>query len=180
MKQHIISLCMLVTAFGSHSVAQTGKINQDVPNSSSDVEINPVFAKPATAKKITNVNSKALYSFQKTFKDANDVNWYAADEKEKTYVVFFNSEKNPSMALFQKRGNLLYAITHCAESDLPAENRIAIKSNYVDYKITYVKKVTVGNKTAWIANLENEKKLVIVKSIEGQIEEMENYDLSKN
>ena len=144
MKQHIISLCMLIAAFGSHSVAQTGKINQDGSNISSDVDINPVFAKPATAKKVTNVNSRALYSFQKIFKDANDVNWYAVDEKEKTYVVFFNSDKNPSMALFQKRGNLLYAITHCAESDLPAENRTAIKSNYVDYKITYVKKSYCG------------------------------------
>ena len=100
MKQHIISLCMLIAAFGSHSVAQTGKINQDGSNISSDVDINPVFAKPATAKKVTNVNSRALYSFQKIFKDANDVNWYAVDEKEKTYVVFFNSDKNPSMASF--------------------------------------------------------------------------------
>ena len=172
--------CLLATAM-SQSMAQSGNVAKDPANFSSEIDNNVVYGKQTTtAKKITNVHAKTLYAFEKLFKNVNDVNWYALDEKERTYLVYFNTDNHPSMALFQKKGGLLYAITYYAEADLPPENRKIIKSNYVDYMITYVKKVMSGGKTAWIANLVSENKLVIVKTIEGQLEEMESYELSKN
>ena len=180
MRQHIYFICLLSITISSKSIGQSDNVSNEPANISANADASLVFGKPATAKKISSVHSKTLLNFEKNFKNAANVNWYSVDEKEKTYLVFFTTDNNPSMALFQKKGNMLYAITHCAENDLPEENRKTIKSNYVDYKITYVKKVVSGGKTAWIANLVNENKLVIVKTIDGQLEEMENYDLPKS
>jgi len=180
MRQHIFFICLLSIIVSSISNAQSGNISKEPINISDEGGASLEFGKPATAKKINSVHSKTLLNFEKNFKNTANVTWYSVDEKGKTYLVFFTTDNNPSMALFQKKGSMLYAISHCAENDLPAENRKTIKSNYVDYRISYVKKVMSGGKTAWIANLVNENKLVIVKTIDGQLEEMENYDLPKD
>lgn len=127
------------------------------------------------AKKLTYVNSKVQKSFDQWFANASEVDWYSVDKKNRVYLVLFNSNGNTSHARFQKNGNLLYAITHCTEKDLPIENRKSLKSKYVDYAITSVIKVMADGKVAWIANLQNSENIIIVKAIDGVLEEMKTY-----
>jgi hypothetical protein len=128
----------------------------------------------STYYKIANyyVTSKIIRSFDESFTDATDVIWY---NERKSYLASFIKDGKTYRVLFSKNGGIDYKISFGSEKDLPADLRKLIKSEYVDYAIGRVTEVNVYNKKAWFANLEDAHNLIIVRIVDGAIDEFEHY-----
>jgi len=63
-----------------------------------------------------------------------------------------------------------------SEKDLPKAERKMIKSNYVDYSIGTATEVNLGSdKHAWVVNLEDTGNLVLVRIMDGRLDELAHY-----
>jgi len=120
------------------------------------------------------VTTKATRSFDKSFKEATNAKWYAIDKK--TYLATFtHKDGRESRALFAKNGYIYYAISFGNEQSLPKEERRNIKSNYVDYNIGRVSEVSALGQKVWVVNLQDADNLVIARSADGALDELEHY-----
>lgn len=136
---------------------------------SQDVQTLP----PITVTSSSNVTEKVTESFNSFFKDAYDQRWFKAD---KNFLVKFMASDQKNTALFKKNGNLIYHISYGHEKDLPAEIRKLVKSNYVDFSITSAIKVEQDDRKIWVVNLEDAKKLILVRVENEELEEVASYD----
>jgi hypothetical protein len=87
-----------------------------------------------------------------------------------------NDQKN--RALFEKNGALVYHISFGFEDNLPGDVKQLVQDNYGDYYIKRAINVEQGDRNIWVINMENNKKLVIVRVEDGSLEEVGNYDKS--
>jgi hypothetical protein len=140
--------------------AQDTPVNKTLP---------PVIV-TATNKKIP---EKVWANFRSYFGNAENTKWY---EENKNYLVKFMTNEEANRALFTKRGRLIYHISYGYENNLPEELRTQIKGSYNDYSITKAIKVTEANRLIWVVNLETEKKFVMVRLEEGEMEEVQNFN----
>ncbi len=122
------------------------------------------------------VSPKTLNSFAGMFKGAANARWFELDNK---FLVKFNKDGRETTALFSKKGKHIYTISYGSEKHLPADVRYRIKSSYFDHEITFVIEVNSLGKTAWLAKLEDEKRMITVKVVDDEMEETENYRKSK-
>jgi hypothetical protein len=93
-------------------------------------------------------------------------------------MVDFMSEDQKNKALFQKNGSIVYHLTYGYEKNLPEDVRKLVKGNYVEYEILNAINVEQDNRNIWVINVQNDKKLVVVRVEGGQLEEVYNYDRS--
>jgi hypothetical protein len=119
------------------------------------------------------VNAKITKSFTADFKDAVGVKWYKLN---KSYLATFISGDMNNSALYGKHGFLVYNIGYGVEQNLPKEVRAIIKPVYYDYKITSILKVNQDAREVWIVNMQDDKKLIIVRVEDGVMDEFRNYD----
>lgn len=119
------------------------------------------------------VNGKVLSSFSRSFANATNDEWFALNKR--VFAVYFDTEGRYARAAFTKNGYMLYCVSRASERNLSKEDRIAVKSNYVEYDITNVEEVTSVGKTVWIINLENAENVVIVRVADGAVDEMAKY-----
>ncbi len=122
------------------------------------------------------VSSKTLSAFAGMFKGVTDARWYELDNK---FLVKFNKNGRETTALYNKKGMHIYTISYGSEKDLPADVRHMIKSSYFDYEITLVIEVNSLGKTAWIAKVQDETRIITVRVLDGEMEETENYRRAK-
>ncbi|MBS1934969.1 MAG: hypothetical protein JST96_13285 [Bacteroidetes bacterium] len=120
--------------------------------------------------KVTNEVSKAFHS---TFPDAENAIWYKAD---KNYLVRFISKDQTNRALFEKSGMLIYHIQYGNEANLPDDIHKLVKSKYSAYDITMVIYVNQEDRKIWVINVEDSKKLIVLRSEEGELEKMDTYN----
>lgn len=130
---------------------------------------------PVTVTATTNVSKAVTKSFDKTFKDAENTQWFKVNRR---YLVYFISNDQKNRALYQKNGALIYHLMYGTENNLPDDVRKIVKSNYVDYDITHAINVHQENRNIWVVNLEDKKKLILVRIEDGALEEVGNYDKS--
>lgn len=121
------------------------------------------------------INQKVNSAFEKYFKGAMDERWYKLN---KDYFVKFMQSDVSNSALFTKKGKLIYHITYGKEQNLPTNYLNMIKSSYPDFTITQAVNVEEGGRDIWVTNLENQKKLILVRFEQGEMEEVGNYDKS--
>jgi len=50
-----------------------------------------------------------------------------------------------------------------------------VKSNYYDYSIFLVQEVKVGDKTAYLVKIEDEKSFKTIRVVDGEMDEYESY-----
>jgi len=165
------------TAIINSSFAQTTAMYQPVVaiTKNADYTITSSEKAPATnAIPVNEVSPKALRSFDKSFKDITNPQWYALDKKS-FLATFTNTDGRSSRVLFGKNGYMYYTIHYGNEKSLPKEERRLIKSNYVDYTIGRVSEVRVEGQKAWIANLQDDNDLVVVRLTNGVIDELAHY-----
>jgi hypothetical protein len=158
MKQHSLLLFTGLLAMGLVSSLKAQEI-KELPT--------------VTITSTTNVSEKVSDAFSKEFTEAENPRWYKLN---KNYLVTFIEKDMDNKALFKKNGYMIYHIAYGKEQNLPDDVRKLIKSNYVDFDITNTFNVHQDKRNIWIANLEDAKKLVIVRIEEGAIEEVGNYD----
>lgn len=130
---------------------------------------------PVTVTTTTNVTKAVTKSFEESFKDATNTQWYKLNKK---YMADFMTKDQQNRALFEKNGAIVYHLTYGFEKDLPDDVRKLVKSNYVDYNITRAINVQQENRNIWVINIEDSKKIILVRVEEGGLEEVGNYDKS--
>ncbi|OLY93210.1 hypothetical protein SAMN05444008_12241 [Cnuella takakiae] len=119
---------------------------------------------------INEVSAKAVRSLNYTYKNASTANWSAL---KGAYLAEFDLAGRKSKALFARNGYMIYGICYGSEKDLPKEERQVLKSNYVDYEITSVAEVQAENKIYWICTLQDKDNIVVTRSQNGELEELE-------
>ena len=143
--------------------------------------VNAVFAQeekelpPVTVTATTNIDKAVTTSFKESFKDAYNTQWYKVNKR---YLAEFMTADQKNKALLQKDGYIIYHIKYGHENNLPDDIRKLVKSNYVDYNITSAINVNQDKRNIWVINVEDEKKLILVRVEEGDLEEVGNYDKS--
>jgi len=121
------------------------------------------------------VSRKAIQHFNELYKNSNP-SWQRLGNN---FLATLVQDNKYIKALFAPNGFLYYHISSGSERDMPGDVRRLVKSTYFDYTITSVKQVTSDNKTAWLVNMQDDRDLVIIKVVDNQMEEVEQYTLSK-
>lgn len=117
------------------------------------------------------VEAKVTRSFQRFFKDVTP-RWYTENGR---YVARFTENGAQTHILYKKNGFMLYSVTKGSGAILPQDVTIMLHHTYPCYNIATASKVVSGGATAWIADLKRDNELVVVKVIDGEIEETTRY-----
>jgi hypothetical protein len=128
---------------------------------------------PLTVTAKSNITKAVRESFQKVFPDAENEQW---SKENKNFLVKFISEQQKNHALFSKSGYLIYHITYGTEANMPEDLRKKVQSTYQPYSITRVAHVRQSERDIWVVNLETDKKLILARVEEGEVEEVGNYN----
>jgi len=121
----------------------------------------------------TKVPEKVWKSFGNYFTGAYDSRFYKIN---KDYLAKYMLNDQQNRALFTKRGNLVYHISYGYEKNLPEELRKQVKTSYYDYSITKAVKVTEADRLIWVVSLENDKRFLLVRLEDGEMEEVQQLD----
>ena len=124
-----------------------------------------------------NVSKKVAEVFNATFKDAQNVQW---TKLNKDFLAQFITADLKNRVLFHKNGEIVYHLKYGHENNLPQEVRKLVKSqyDYVDFNIINAINVLQDRRNIWVVNLEDNKKLIIVRVEDGEIEEVSNMNKS--
>ena len=118
------------------------------------------------------VKAKVMRSFLDLFNNATDVKW---SQNKNQYYASFMQDDNVCKALFSSDGSLIHSLQYGSEKDLPQSVRRLVKSNYVDYKINVVSKLTTNDLKAWIVNLADSNNIIVACVWDGNLEELHSY-----
>ena len=124
---------------------------------------------PVTVTTLSSVNQQVDKSFTKAFPEAHDLKWYKMDED---YLAKFIKDDMEHNALYKKNGYLKYDVASGYEHNLPENIRQDIQAAYPDFKIIKVFNVKEEGRDIWVVNLESVKNYVLVRSENGEIEEV--------
>jgi hypothetical protein len=148
-----VSLFLLICSFGLQAQDTTYKMLPSI-----------------TVTPATKVPSEVNKSFNQSFKDAVNPEWYKLDKK---YLVTFLTTDQKNRALYKDNGQLVYHIRYGFEQNLPDDIRKMVKSNYVDFSITGAIAVSQDQRNIWVVNLEGKDKYIVVRIENGEMEEVE-------
>ena len=116
---------------------------------------------------------RAMQSFTRHFEKATNESWYRI---KKNFVVHFTIDGKKTNAVFNKKGKLIYSLSNCSEKDLPPETRSFIKNNYFGYNTIQVVKKYYDEKNLFIVQLEDDKNLINLWWIDGEMQKPIKYD----
>src|ERR1022692_1396105 len=139
-------------------------IEPDTPNSGSASVI---------TDKSSAISGKAINDFNKVFKGATAVSWYAIKDG---FLAVFTQDNNFNRAFYNKKGNLNATITYYDGKKLPHDIRAMVKSTYYDYDIPYVEEVHAEGKVVYIIHLEDEKSWKKLRVSEDGMELIEDFN----
>lgn len=122
------------------------------------------------------VSNKVTRSFSKTFQGITP-KWYANNDQ---YLARFKANGAVTHALYEKNGYMVYSVTKGPASLLPSEVTKLLQEVYPCYNITTGTKAVSLGTTAWIADLTLGNSLLVVKVIDGEIEETTRYRTQSN
>jgi hypothetical protein len=128
---------------------------------------------PVTVTATTNVEKTVTSTFDRAFPDALDAQWF---HMSKRYLVRFMMSDQKNSALIKRDGQIVYHIAYGYEKDLPSDVRMIVRTHYPDFSITTAITVKQEGKTIWVVNLQDMKKLILVRIEDGELEEVGNYN----
>lgn len=167
MKQLFFSLLvsgLLTTTVTNHLQAQF--IAKDGLHQKFDLSQFKDEPDPLMANSSVTVNTKILKSFGKNFTSATNVSWYQVDN---LYVAKFNENEVANKIYYAANGNVRAAMRCYSEKLLPSEVRRQVKSTYYDFTILQVIEVTVGDATAYLVQMQDEKSYLTVRIQDGEM-----------
>lgn len=164
----ILSLvgCMLFLMITNFSFSQATINNKDLNKTvamsvSHDREIHNSDNSSVT------INKKIQKSFTGYFAGITGQKWSMAGNN---FHTSFYTNGIPSSALFDKHGDLIYAITYLQENEMSSDIRKIVKSEYYDYMITLAIEVKQNERDIWIVNMKNDSTHITVRLEDGEIE----------
>lgn len=126
-----------------------------------------------TVTAISKVDQRVSKAFSRSFPKAKNSRWYKVN---KEYLVKFIKDDMKHQALFQKNGVIKYDISYGMAHNLPVAVGEQVISVYKGYAITQVFKVVRYKQEFWIINMEGLSDLVVLRSEDGDIEEVSHYE----
>jgi hypothetical protein len=116
------------------------------------------------------INAKAVKDFQARFVDAN-AQWFT---DHNGFVSYFVKDGYGDRVFYDKKGRWQYSLIFYSETKLPRNVRSAVKSIYFDMNITLVEEVQTPNGKIYIAHLEDQANIKILKvNDDGEMEIMQ-------
>ena len=124
---------------------------------------------------LSGISTRAIKSFDKSFKEATGVTWYTIPEG---FGASFTKDGNFNRAYYDRKGNLTFNITYYNGKKLPRDVYAIVKSTYFDCTIPFVEEIHSVDQIVYIVHLEDETSWKKVKVTNGEMEVLE--DFSKN
>jgi hypothetical protein len=122
------------------------------------------------------IHPKIMKSFNKSYKTANEANWYALNNN-KFYLANFKVDGRNTRALYTRNGYMVYSIKEGTEQNLQKDTRRLVKSNYVDYDIKSIKEIKSGTVNAVVMHLRQDDDYVLLSEVDGGLYELEHFSL---
>src|SRR5258708_176921 len=158
MKKIIIVLLAVVFSAGSNSA--------DAQTSDKAVLLN------AYAIRSDNAAVRATRDLWARVGDQKKEAWY---KLPKGYLATYMEEGVESRFIYDRKGYWMYSIMTYQEDHLPAEVRKAVKSEYYDYSIGWVKEVKQGEDEVYVVHVENKVEWKDLSVQNGEITELKTF-----
>lgn len=123
---------------------------------------------------VADINARARKEFSKTFKAITNASWYEMAGGG-GFVAKFKQDGIETRVNYDRKGRWTGTILTYSEAHLPRDVRHIVKSNYYDYAIILVQEVKVGDKTAYLVKIEDEKTFKTIRVVDGEMDEYESY-----
>lgn len=160
-------LCVMITNVSFSQVpAENNDVNKTVAMSIKHER------KIAGSENAATTNKKIQKSFNGNFVGATGQYWSLTG---KNFHCSFYINDIPVSALFDKHGDLIYAITYDKDGDVPSDIRKIVKSEYFDYAITTAMEVKQNGRDIWIINMKEEPTHLTVRVENGEMEVVEQF-----
>jgi hypothetical protein len=98
---------------------------------------------PADKKGLNGINIRVLRAFMKDFKDAENVFWFKATNRE--CVAQFVKDSVQITARYKSNGTWIYTLNRYNEKRMSTDLRTLVKSTFFDYAIKEVVEITLPN-----------------------------------
>jgi hypothetical protein len=131
-----------------------------------------VTSEPRNIHTGVSVRTKVMRTFLQAFEGATSVRW-SRDGRQ--CLASFTQGDQTGNALFSANGALQYSLQYGTEKHLPRDVRHLVRSTYYDLKIKNVTEVNSNNTKAWIVSLQDADNLVVVRVLDGGIDELSRY-----
>ncbi|MBV9988275.1 MAG: hypothetical protein JO301_11375 [Chitinophagaceae bacterium] len=109
----------------------------------------------------TEVNEEVMKIFNRTYPEAKSITW---EEMKDGYKVFFVRNEVSYRLMYDEQGNVTLALKYYGEENLPPLILNKLKKNYKDFKVHSVVEEATDTALTYHIVLENDKKIVNVKS----------------
>ena len=117
-------------------------------------------------------NTRASKDFNKRFKPTDRASWF---ELSDGYAVRCNVEGVDTKAYYDRKGRWYATIRSYDQDKLPNDIRKQVRSTYYDYTIYVVDEVTVGDVTAYLVKISDQKSLKTIRLVNGEMDVYEDY-----
>ena len=128
-----LCVCSIALLFNINVSAQQAAVT--FAASGSSLTVSKLYDAPdntntATPMSLYDINIRAMRDFMKSFKQAENVEWYKTSEGA---MAYFLDNGIKTRASYDNKGNWLYNMRSYAENNLPKEIRAQVKSIYYDF-----------------------------------------------
>jgi hypothetical protein len=122
----------------------------------------------------TEVNEAVKKIFTRTYPEAKSISW---EELKDGYKVFFTRNQVSYRLMYDAEGNVTLALKYYGEENLPPLILNKLKKSYSEFKVHSVVEEATDVSLTYHIVLENEKKIVNVKSdAVGSLETVSRYN----
>ena len=97
--------------------------------------------------------ARATRDFWQRAGEQKDEQWYKSSQG---YVAEYEAGPVKGRFVYNQKGDWAYSILTYRERELPEEVRKEVRSNYYDYRITWVKEVNEEDAVVYVVHLEDE------------------------
>ncbi|CAN5476821.1 hypothetical protein BH10BAC3_BH10BAC3_26170 [soil metagenome] len=117
------------------------------------------------------MSMRALKDFSKSFKNANNADWFVTETGG--FVASFKENELKNSAYYNQKGQFMYSIKRYAEQDLPKSIRHIVKSSYYDYSILGVEEVGADSRTIYLVHIQDEHTSKTIRIADGEMDVIE-------
>ncbi len=164
----IILITAMVNSASAQGNSQSQKMIIESPSANSAVTANAITS--------TDVNSKAVKDFQKSYKNAASAIWYP---NGKGFTVRFHENGTKTSVDYDKKGNWKSTVSYYGEDKMTKDLRKQIKSTYYDYTINQVIEIHTLDGSGFIVQLEDEKTFLNIRVVDGTMDVYETIHKQK-
>ena len=160
----MIAAMMLLSPVYAQDIAMNNKTND------SSIDLPVTKDQTGDINYVSEVNSKVLRSFYKSYGEVKDAKWSKTDNG---FAVSFKNDGLVNNVFYKKSGTVEYKIKYYFEDKLPADVRHLVKANFYDYSITQVSEVLKDNATGYFVKIESKYNIKTVRVIGDEYEVVE-------